>query len=76
MPVRDQLATLLDAIRDAQGVLRSQAHSAIKTEMLRAILCNPKVCTAMRICDEPAIGDPDGSLHRLREPAHQSGLPI
>jgi hypothetical protein len=44
--------------------------------MLRAILCNPKVCTAMRICDEPAIGDPDGSLHRLREPAHQSGLPI
>ena len=73
--MRNQLTTLLEAIRDAQGVLRSQTHSAIAAEMLRAILCNSRVCAAMHACDETSADHSD-AFPGLRDHAHLGGLPL
>ena len=77
--MQDQLTTLLNAIQAAQGVLRnSQTRSAVAAEMLRDILCNPKVCAATRVlsCDSRlAVSVPARELIAAREPILLDGGP-
>jgi hypothetical protein len=77
--MQNQLATVLNAIQAAQGVLRnSQTRSAVAAEMLRDILCNPKVCAAARMlsCDnQPAVSAPARQLISARDPILLDGGP-
>jgi hypothetical protein len=77
--MQDQLTTVLNAIQAAQGVLRkSQTRSALAAEMLRDILCNPKVCAATRVlsCDHQAgVSAPARELIFARDPILLNGGP-
>ena len=44
--VKDQLVTIMEAIRIAQDLLEVEGHTQETLEALRSILCNEDVCTA------------------------------
>jgi hypothetical protein len=47
--MKDQLTTVLEALRLAQDVLEVEGHSQATLETLRSLLCNEDVADALRV---------------------------